>query len=301
MNDSRITPQRVCLITNLAAGQAATKAEAVASAVDIWRAHQWQVDIFAVHQPGDVQRFAAVALTQGYTMVVAAGGDGTVNEVANALIGSTVCMAPLPVGTVNVWAREAGFSMDIVTAAHQIVQSRKVCIDVGVLGERHFLLMAGIGFDAEVVRHLYPNHKQKFGVMAYIGRIWAVMWGYRSQAVTVTLDDEVLTIDLLMMVVGNTPKYASFIPFTPHAVHDDGMLDVTILTGRDLFTGPFRFLALYVRRWLPWLDRQVITRRVRSVRVGGATLAVQLDGDYVTHTPCQISILPQALHVLVCR
>jgi diacylglycerol kinase family enzyme len=72
----------------------------------LWQAHGWQVDEWVVTHPGHAQELARAAVAQHYDLVIAAGGDGTVNEVANGLIGSDVVLAPLPVGTVNVWARE---------------------------------------------------------------------------------------------------------------------------------------------------------------------------------------------------
>ena len=290
---------RVVVITNALAGQAIVRAEAVTNAVMLWRQSGWDVIVRETLVHGDAERFAREAVTTNIDLVIPAGGDGTVNEVANALVGSTTMLAPLPIGTVNVWAREAGFSMDVATAAAQIMTAQRSCIDVGQCGERYFVLMAGIGFDAAVVQHLYAHDKRRFGVMAYIGRIWAVMWGYRGQKVRVQLDDEVLEVSLLMMIVGNTARYASFIPFTPDATLDDGMLDVYMLVGADMLSGPFRFIALYLKRLLPFLDPHGISRRVRRVSVEGAELAMQLDGDHVGTTPAQISIVPEALHVLV--
>lgn len=290
---------RVSLIANIHAGQAHVHADAVKSALTLWRSHGWHVDEHTIEAPGDATRLAEAAVTQQYDLVVAAGGDGTVNEVVNALVGSSVALAPLPIGTVNVWAREAGFSMDVLTAAHQILTSVTGQIDVGFANGRAFLLMTGVGFDAEVVRHLYASDKRKFGVLAYIGRIWSVMWEFRSHVVTVTLDDEELHVPLLMMVVGNTQRYAGFIPFTPTAQLNDGLLDVKMMFGQHLYvTGVVRFLMLYLYRYLPWLDRQTMLRRVRRVVVHGAPMSWQVDGDYVGSTPIEITVQPKALHVV---
>ena len=290
---------RVVVITNALAGQAIARADAVHSAVALWRTQGWDVTVRETTRHGEAEQFSREAVALGADLVIPAGGDGTVNEVANALVGSTTIMAPLPIGTVNVWAREAGFSMDVATAALQIVTAQRSRIDVGCCGDRYFVLMAGIGFDAAVVQHLYARDKRRFGVMAYIGRIWAVMWGYRGQRVRVELDDEVLDVSLLMMIVGNTARYASFIPFTPDATVNDGMLDVYMLVGADMLSGPFRFIALYLKRLLPFLDPHGISRRVRRVTISGTPLAMQIDGDHVGMTPAHISILPAALHVLV--
>lgn len=290
---------RVCVIANHHAGQAAAQSQALQDAVALWRAHGWLVDAHYIAAPGDAERFARDAVAQQVNLVVAAGGDGTVNEVANALVGSSVVLAPLPIGTVNVWAREAGFSMDVITAAQQIIDGVIGQMDVGFANGRAFLLMTGIGFDAEVVRHLYASDKRKFGVLAYIGRIWSVMWEFRSHVVTVTLDDEVMHVPLLMMVVGNTHRYAGFIPFTPTAQLNDGLLDVKMMFGHELYvTGVFRFLMLYIYRYMPWLDRRTLLRRVRRVVVTGAPMSWQVDGDYVGSTPIEITVQPQALHVV---
>ncbi len=293
---------RVCVIANHHAGQAASQSDSFKEALTLWRAHGWHVDEVYLAAPGDATRFAQASIENHYNMVVAAGGDGTVNEVANSLVGSSVVLAPLPIGTVNVWAREAGFSMDVKVAAQQIIDGVTGHIDVGMANGRAFLLMTGIGFDAEVVRHLYASDKRKFGVLAYIGRIWSVMWSFRSRKVAVELDDEFMHVPLLMMVVGNTQRYAGFIPFTPSAHLNDGLLDVKMMFGTQLYiTGVMRFFFLYLYRYLPWLDRKTLLRRVSRVRVDGPPMAWQVDGDYIGHTPVEITVRPKALHVVVTK
>jgi YegS/Rv2252/BmrU family lipid kinase len=293
---------RVCVIANHHAGQAASQLDSFKEALTLWRAHGWHVDEVYLAAPGDATRFAQASIENHYNMVVAAGGDGTVNEVANSLVGSSVVLAPLPIGTVNVWAREAGFSMDVKVAAQQIIDGVTGHIDVGMANGRAFLLMTGIGFDAEVVRHLYASDKRKFGVLAYIGRIWSVMWSFRSRKVAVELDDEFMHVPLLMMVVGNTQRYAGFIPFTPSAHLNDGLLDVKMMFGTQLYiTGVMRFFFLYLYRYLPWLDRKTLLRRVSRVRVDGPPMAWQVDGDYIGHTPVEITVRPKALHVVVTK
>ncbi len=294
--------RRVAVIANKHAGQAEAQSQALLHALTIWRAHGWIVDEYYITAPGDAGRFAQRAISTDVQLVVAAGGDGTVNEVVNAMVGSSVPMAPLPIGTVNVWAREAGFSMDVALAAQQIINGVIGQVDVGFANERAFLLMTGIGFDAEVVRHLYASDKRKFGVLAYIGRIWSVMWGFRSDAVTVKIDDDEMHVPLLMMVVGNTSRYAGFIPFTPMAQINDGMLDVKMLFGSHLYmTGPIRFLLLYLYRFLPWLDRHTVLRRAQRIEVTGASVSWQVDGDYVGSTPVEITVQAKALSVVVTR
>lgn len=290
---------RVCIITNQHAGQAQGLGAAIPPAISLWQAHGWQVDEWVVTHPGHAQELARAAVAQRYDLVIAAGGDGTVNEVANGLIGSDVVLAPLPVGTVNVWAREAGYSMNIITAVQQIMTGVVGRMDVGRIGERFFVLMAGVGFDADVVKHLYSRDKRRFGVLAYIGRIITVVWGFRGVDVQLQFDDEIMDVRALMMVVGNTPWYASFIPFTPKATIDDGYLDICLISGSTMVRGPWQFIGLYLKLYFGWHDPSIIYRRVRQVHIRGGALPVQIDGDFIGMTPSIIEVVPRALHVLV--
>lgn len=291
---------RVVIIANKHAGQAHRLTLALTYAMTIWRAHGWHVDHWLVTHPGHADTLARQAVAQHYDLVVAAGGDGTVNEVANGLVGSTVALAPLPIGTVNVWAREAGFAMDPQQAARQILTAVAGDMDVGVLDQqRYFMLMTGVGFDADVVKHLYSHDKKRFGVLAYIWRILTVVWVFRGVDVEIMLDDERLPVRALMMVIGNTPWYASFIPFTPKATIDDGMLDVCLISGTTMVHGPWKFIGLYLKLYFGWHDPSIIYRRVHRVNIHGGALPVQIDGDYVGMTPSEISVLSRALRVLV--
>lgn len=291
---------RVAIIANKHAGQAHRLTLALTHAMKVWQAQGWHVVHWLVTHPGHAETLARQAVAQRYDLVVAAGGDGTVNEVANGLVGSDVVLAPLPVGTVNVWAREAGFSMDPREATQQIGAGIVGRMDVGILdGQRHFMLMSGVGFDADVVKHLYSHDKKRFGVFAYIWRILAVVWAFRGVDVTIQLDDEELHVRALMMVVGNTPWYASFIPFTPKAAIDDGMLDICLISGDTMVHGPWKFIGLYLKLYFGWQDESIIYRRVKRISIQGGALPVQIDGDYVGMTPSEMTVQAHALRVLV--
>lgn len=164
---------RVAIIANKHAGQAHRLTLALTHAMKVWQAKGWHVVHWLVTHPGHAETLARQAVAQRYDLVVAAGGDGTVNEVANGLVGSDVVLAPLPVGTVNVWAREAGFSMDPREATQQIGAGIVGWMDVGMLdGQRHFMLMSGVGFDADVVKHLYSHDKNALAYLPTSGGFW---------------------------------------------------------------------------------------------------------------------------------
>src|SRR6266496_514351 len=161
---------RALIIFNPTAGQAGSFEQDLLVAQDIWRQHGWHVDLQPTNGPGDGTRIAREAAAQGYHMVVAAGGDGTVNEVINGLAGSETALAVLPIGTVNVWVRELGLPLQPRAAAEALLHAQIRTIDLGRAGDRYFLLMCGVGFDAAVTAEVRAHEKRRFGALAYLLR-----------------------------------------------------------------------------------------------------------------------------------
>ena len=143
---------RVMIIFNPTAGQSGGHMieQEITTAAEIWRAHNWYVDLAPTAHSGDGTHLARSAVERRYDIVVAAGGDGTINEVVNGIVGSDTALATLPMGTVNVWARELGLPFQTKAAAEALLSWKPRPIDVGKAGEHHFLLMAGVGFDAAI-------------------------------------------------------------------------------------------------------------------------------------------------------
>src|SRR5262245_28872317 len=115
---------RALVVFNPIAGQAANLQQDIQAAAEVWRARGWTVDLQPTTAPGDGTRIAREAAVSGYDVVVAAGGDGTVNEVVNGLVGTTTALAALPIGTVNVWVRELGLPMQPRAAAAALLDAQ---------------------------------------------------------------------------------------------------------------------------------------------------------------------------------
>jgi diacylglycerol kinase (ATP) len=140
-------PLRVVLLVNPVAGMRRLPLEPIQAAL---RARGAAVEVALTTRPGDATTIARQAAAAGADVLLACGGDGTVNEAVNGLAGSQTALAVLPGGTVNVWAREVGIPLDPVRALQLLWEGQRRWIDLGRAGERYFLLMAGIGFDADV-------------------------------------------------------------------------------------------------------------------------------------------------------
>ena len=245
--------------------------------------------------------------------LVAVGGDGTVASLINEC--PSVPIAVVPAGTENLFAQHFGFKKNPRRAAVRIAEGQGELMDLGVANGRRFALMAGFGFDADVVGRHHAARLGQSGVLktthrvAYVEPVLRSSFGYRFPPLTLEvegIDGGVETLVGTTAFVFNLPRYALGLPFAPSAQADDGWLDLVLF--RD--PGPLRALH-YV--WLVvrglHLDRPgIIHRRVRRVTISAeGTVPVQLDGDPGgaidpgSGSPWVVEVLPRAIEVLVAR
>jgi YegS/Rv2252/BmrU family lipid kinase len=226
------------------------------------------------------------------------GGDGTLNEAVNGLAGSETALAVIPAGTVNLWAREVGLLKKPPAAVRLAVDGARRRIDLGRAGERYFLLMAGFGLDATVAHGVSHRIKDRFGAAAYALSSVREALRYRSSPVTLSLDGRERTLELLMLIVGNTRKYAGLTEITPAAVVDDGRLDVCAYSGRG--RRDILWLALLTLLRQHRRSRKVLRKRVQRLDIRSTTpLPVQIDGDAHSGSPTEVSVARGALWVAV--
>jgi diacylglycerol kinase (ATP) len=296
-----LTPNpQVLIIYNPAAGQSTNLPNTLDRIATLWRDRGWQVQIAATTAPGDATTKAQQAAQAGYHAVIAAGGDGTVNEVMNGLVGTNTALGTLPLGTVNIWAREMGLSMDTLKAAESLTKSELAQIDVGMAGNRYFLLMAGIGFDAAVTATVSIAEKKMLGAIAYIKQAIQVAWNFRGVRLKLRIDGKKVRGKILMVVIGNSQLYGGVVKFTAHATIDDGLLDVCVIKGRGMLSAPQRLISIFTRNYNR--DPQVKYYQAKQIEIRpkrGKALPVQVDGDYLGKTPMSFRVVPSSLWILV--
>ncbi len=242
--------------------------------------------------------------------LVAAGGDGTVAALINDHPG--VPIAVLPTGTENLFARHFRLDRRPERLARAIDAGRVAALDLGLAGPRRFSLMAGIGFDADVVTRHHEARVARTGSAgpthraAYVEPVLRSSLNYAFPALSVRVDDPDAeeTIVGTTAFVFNLPRYALGLPFVPEARGDDGKLDLIVF--RE--PGPFRALHYL---WLVLRGRHLRRDDVQHRRVVSATIEVpipvpyQLDGDpggQVVPTSAgslAIGVLPSAVEVIV--
>jgi YegS/Rv2252/BmrU family lipid kinase len=228
-------------------------------------------------------------------VVIAAGGDGTINEVVNGLAGSDVALALLPMGTANVLAAEIGLAISSRAIVDAILNGHVRPIHLGEANGRRFTLMAGVGLDADVVATVDPWLKRMTGKFAYVVATYLRWMEYRRRRFRVLIDGE--EHSAAAAIVANGHYYAGKFVCAPEARITDPNLYVC------LFEKPGRWQALYymMALFFGFLDRLRTFRVVKAtdVAVLDHSGPVQSDGDIIARAPVRIRVSPQTVSLLV--
>jgi YegS/Rv2252/BmrU family lipid kinase len=258
--------------------------------------------------PGDAQRLAAEAISEGFDTVVAAGGDGTVNEVLNGMGAVSngferARLGVLPLGTVNVFARELTIPLRLKAGWNCICQGRETQIDLprvefwlnGSRSSRYFVQLAGAGLDARAIELVEWKLKKKFGPVAYVIAGLRALLDAPAQ-ITAKADGRPASGGLVL--IGNGRLYGGPFQIFPKANLRDGLLDVCVFPQVNWWTlarcGP----QLLLCRNLPSSAVRVL--QGRAVELSSPTpTPFEVDGELLGHLPASISLAEARLRVIV--
>lgn len=217
---------------------------------------------------------------------VAAGGDGTVHEVANGLVGADLPLAVIPMGTANVLAHEIGLPRSPEAIAATIAHGEPTTIHLGRIGERRFVMMASIGFDAESVRRVRLGLKSVIGRGAYgVAALEEFVLG-QHPVLDVTVDEE--THKAGWVVAGNGHYYAGGFSLTPDARLTDPSLEICLYKGTSHADIARNVLSSMIGQHRRFRDVEILSTN-RLVVEGPPEAVVQADGDVIGHLPVTIS------------
>lgn len=288
---------RTCLIINPVAGQA-KPGSALPRILECLDEACEQIEVRETTSRGDAERFARELQAGTWDRAVVVGGDGTINEVLNGIpVGLPLGIIPL--GTANVLARELKIPINDLPAACRLLREGVPRpIDLGLCNGRRFALMAGIGFDAEVVREVPPNIKDLIGAPAYVLSAFRRLAEIPSPLTyRLILPGSKVLARGMMLVVANAASYGGPVRIAPLASLDDGYLDLCLFRERNKLAFLGQIFNVLMRRQL--LDPRFSYHRAQHVRIEcDPPAAVQLDGDYFGTTPVDISVLPAAIPIL---
>jgi len=240
---------------------------------------------------------ARLAGERGDDFVFVVGGDGSLRAAAVGLAGSDTALAAVPAGTANVFAREVHIPGGVQNAINVHLHGQRVRMDLGRADGQCFLLMAGIGWDAEITRGVPTRLKRLAGPASYVLQGMRMLPRLRTQPVAWVADGERSEAPIGVMVLSNTRSYGGAIRFAPNALATDGLLDLTALKPRRRGDGVRLAVRLLLRR-LP-REGPVTAGQVSEVTIETPGLPVQLDGDYAGETPMRFTVERQVLLVSV--
>ncbi len=243
---------------------------------------------------------AGRASAEGAAIVAAAGGDGTLNEVANGIVGTEAMLGILPLGTGNDFARDLGLGTDLSAAVEALCFGTPRPIDLGKCNGRWFLNIAGCGFDAVVAQRVNQGFRFLHGTAAYLAAVAQSLIGLKAAEMRLTLDDDTIDVRALMCSVCNTTCYGGGMKIAPDAKIDDGWFDICIIgeAGRWEFLRTFPHVFKGTHTTHP----KVRIVRARNVTIESSTaLPLLIDGEVLGTTPVIFTLFPHALRIMAPR
>lgn len=254
---------------------------------------------------GDATALARTAAESGVRMVVAVGGDGTLHEVANGVLGTPATVGLIPYGTGNDFARALGLYGSLETACAALTSGVIRHIDMGVIegagtsGPRHFLVLTGTGYDARTARTVNEGIRHLSGPLAYVWGAILTLRTFEPFALTLTLDeDPPRSVKAMFVSFANVETTGGGMKIAPGAVVDDGCLDVCLVGAVSKPTLLYQLTQVFS-------GKHVNHPAVTMLRAGTISVDADppqpllIDGEVCGTTPARITLLPGVLPFLV--
>jgi len=291
------------LITNPKAGRGAPEqqSEAVRCFCRLLEARGMHVEVKCTAGPNDATRLAVEAAREGVRDVIVAGGDGTINEALQGLVGTGTRLAIWPRGTANVLGRELRLPSELkrlaeIIAGGNVQRIYPGCAEIERTGERrYFLLMAGIGVDAAIVDRVRPSLKRGLGQAAfwYSGLETLVRWKPRNFLVEVDGEQYPATF----AAIGKSPHYGGNLSVTPRARLDRPEFEMCLIDSVDRMRY-LKLLPFTLFGGIPKTMKGVSFLSASAARVTGDDVQAQVDGELIGHLPISLTISPHPIDVV---
>jgi diacylglycerol kinase (ATP) len=296
MDEQKLPQQRILFIVNPISGtrHRSSRCSAIEDLID---KDKFRYKIIETEHAGQGHKLAKAALEEGVDVVVAVGGDGTVNEVASALVGSGVSFGIIPTGSGNGLARHLKIPVSLKRALKIINAGKTIPMDTATLNGKPFVNIAGVGFDAFVAKKF--SRAPKRGFLSYAKISFSEYFTYKPRKYRMIIDGQEVIRRALLISFANSNQFGNNTSIDPSAELDDGFIDVCIVKkipfGRMIMIPPMLFI--------PGFDKSryvevIKAKEVKLKRKRGKI--VHLDGDPVKMgKEMEMKIIPLSLNVIV--
>jgi len=294
--------RKILVIMNPTAGQrSASRLRSRIEAYFIEKGHDFALR--ESEQKGDTLKWARTATAEGFDLVVAAGGDGTIREAAEGLMrsGARIPLAQVPAGTTNFSARALGIPMNPRSALDLIDTGKVERFDIGYLPEhdQYFVFVAGTGYDATLIHDTPDNLKKRFGFLAYVGTGIREFFRLRPVQMEVEIDNQKRYFRAHTVMAINIGSISNLrFSFAPDIDPHDGRLNIAIMSSRSFWGSLIVLLKILAKRYYGYDDLKLT--KARRIRVAAdPPLPFEIDGEPLGTTPFLAEIIPDAISYLV--
>jgi diacylglycerol kinase (ATP) len=292
--------KRARIIYNPTSGREAFKKELPAVLEKLEKAG-YEASAHATTSEGDAIRAARIAVERKYDIVIAAGGDGTINEVVNGLAEQEYRpkLGVIPVGTTNDFARALTIPRDsIQKAVDVIVENQSMLLDIGKVNDHYFINIAGGGKITELTYEVPSKLKTMIGQMAYYFKGIEMLPSLKPASVKIEYDGNVIEEDIMLFLISNTNSVGGFEKLAPDACLDDGYFDLLILRKTNL--AEFIRIASLALRGAHLDDKHVIYSKAKHIKVTPVEkMQLNIDGEYGGLLPGEFRNLKQHIDIFV--
>jgi YegS/Rv2252/BmrU family lipid kinase len=261
----------------------------------------WQFELYETTGTEDVAAVVRGQIDNGVEAVFAAGGDGTVSAVVDAIVHSHIPLGIIPTGTTNVLAQELGIPLNIDKACRLLAgEPERRSIDALLYDEHYYVLSVGTGLGALVMKGTSRKGKQRFGLLAYVWSFIQVIAGLQPHTFTIVADGKSKKVRAADVLLANVSLLTRPFRWGPHIRPDDGRIDICIMRARNIvdIVGVMLDIIIPGRRRR---DRgmQYLSAQHTILITSEEPIRVQGDGELLGYTPLEVVIVPEAIQVFV--
>ncbi len=287
--------KRICFIINPIAGIGRQKAveRLIEKYLDT---SVFDAEIKRTNAPKHATLLAQEAVKENFSIIVAVGGDGSLNEVAKGLIDSDVTMAIIPVGSGNGLARHLNIPLDVKKALQLLNSGQIKTIDTVNFNDELFLNVAGVGFDAHI-GWAFSKYKKR-GFWSYVKLVLREFPAYKHQEYELTIDGKTTLHNAFLITFANGSQWGSNAYISPLSVIDDGIIEIAILKDVSIFNFPYLAFKLLTKKL--HLSSHLELLKAKEVIIKQKNTIAHIDGEPIdTGNTIHIKVNPASLKILV--
>lgn len=288
--------KKICFIVNPISGTTSKK-NVVGLIPKYFREPDFHTEIKYTQHPKHATELAAQAVDEGFDIVVAVGGDGTVNEVGRSLVHTSAALGIIPCGSGNGLARHLSIPINVMKAMKILQEAHIQKLDYGKLNEHFFFCTCGVGFDAFVSDKFAQSGKR--GLLSYVENTLVEGVRYRPEEYELEVDGERQQFKAFLIACGNASQYGNNAYITPEASMSDGLIDVTVMEPFGLISAPQILLQMFNKSLNE--NSHIRTFRCKSLKIFRKKPGVvHYDGDPITiDGDLNISMVGKGINMVV--